>query len=66
MDDLARYILSNHQLNPDRLNFKPIQGGALVGGSTHEFYAWSDSPANRVFCHMEGNVCCLDKLGDHL
>ncbi len=66
VDDLARYILSNHQLNSDRLNFKQIKGQVRASGLTHEFYAWSDSSADRVFCHMEGNVCCLDKLGDHL
>ncbi|MCD8479074.1 MAG: hypothetical protein LRZ88_01835 [Candidatus Cloacimonetes bacterium] len=48
------------------LSFKKISDNA-VAGSTHEFYAWSDDGAKRVFCHYnEANVLILDELDNHL
>jgi hypothetical protein len=36
------------------------------GISTHEFYAWSDGAAKRIYCHYEDNVIVIDRLGEHL
>jgi hypothetical protein len=48
------------------LSFKSITPNAKPG-STHEFYAWSDNGADRVYCHYDNNkVLILDELGDHL
>jgi putative CRISPR-associated protein (TIGR02619 family) len=53
--------------NPKSLSFKPLQGNPIKG-STHEFYAWSDGNAARVFGHYraEGGCFEVDQLGPHL
>jgi hypothetical protein len=40
---------------------------APVGGSTREFYAWSDQDVRRCFGHFEAaGQFVIDRLGDHL
>jgi hypothetical protein len=64
IDQLAKHFLDSHY-NPPSLTFKPLQGKP-VPGSTHEFYAWSDQDAKRVFGHYEDKIFVLDELGKHL
>jgi hypothetical protein len=40
--------------------------GNPIAGSTHEFDAWADADARRVFCHYENGALILDKLGKAL
>jgi putative CRISPR-associated protein (TIGR02619 family) len=61
LDDLAVYLESNREINPNRLDVKPIKGNEKAP-STHEFDAWSDQDAKRVFFHYEGKVAVLDAL----
>ena len=66
IDVLCRYLESERQDMLKSLSFKKISDNA-VAGSTHEFYAWSDDGAKRVFCHYsEANVLILDELDNHL
>jgi putative CRISPR-associated protein (TIGR02619 family) len=65
IDDLARYVDSGRGKNPKSLSYKKLQGQP-VPGSTHEFRAWSDRAAHRVFCHEEDDTIVLDELGEHL
>lgn len=65
IDDLAQYLDSGRQKKKDRLSYKKL-AGQPVPDSTHEFYAWSDRDARRIFCHEEGDTVVLDKLSDHL
>ncbi len=66
LEQLALFLESG--ANPTSLNFKRLQGPQ--GGSTHEFYAWSDKDARRVLCHFEPagaeQVLVLDRLVKHL
>lgn len=63
IDDLARSLLfGTHR---DRLDFKPLRGGAMKP-STHEVDAWHDGDAPRIYCHFEGDVLVLDRLGEAL
>jgi putative CRISPR-associated protein (TIGR02619 family) len=64
IDQLYQYIVSNGMQNPDSLSFHQLQGNHV--GSTHEFYAWSDGAAKRIYCHYEDNVIVIDRLGEHL
>lgn len=61
LDKLAVYLEGT-----DRRPLKSLDLKALVGNpkppSTHEFDAWADGDAKRVFCHYEGNVLVLDRL----
>jgi len=63
IDDLMVYIKEGNNL--DRLDFKPLSGDP-VPGSTHEFDAWADRDAKRVFCHKENGRIVLDKLDNAL
>ena len=63
IDDLARFLLFKTQ--GDRLDFKPVRGGAMAP-STHEMDAWHDGDAPRIYCHFEGDVVVLDRLGEAL
>ncbi len=65
IDDLARFIETGKH-NISSLSFKSLKGKPKKI-STHEFYAWSDGDAERVFCHFDekGNLI-LDELGEHL
>jgi putative CRISPR-associated protein (TIGR02619 family) len=66
IDALAAH-LHRKAWNPKSLSFKPLQGNPIKG-STHEFYAWSDGNAARVFGHYEARDGCfqVDRLGPHL
>lgn len=63
LDKLLHYMLTGDSLKS--LSIKQIQGKP-VQGSTHEFYAWSDRDARRVYCHYEDEILVLDQLGKHL
>ncbi|MCA9258969.1 MAG: putative CRISPR-associated protein [Planctomycetales bacterium] len=67
LDPLARFLEGeqNDRLNPRSLRFHALQGNPTPP-STHEFYAWSDRGAARVYGHFEGNLFVLDRLGEHL
>lgn len=66
LDELARYLETGRQDMLKSLSFKSITPNAKPG-STHEFYAWSDNNAARVYCHYDNNkVLILDELGPHL
>ncbi len=63
---LARFLERGE--NPKGLGFQQLRTPA--GESTHEFYAWSDRDARRVYCHFEQEgdkrVLVLDRLDRHL
>jgi putative CRISPR-associated protein (TIGR02619 family) len=61
--DLMVYLNTGEQI--DRLNFKPLSGNPIPG-STHEFDAWADRDAKRVYCHYESDTIILDKLDSAL
>jgi hypothetical protein len=63
LDKLLHYIQTGESLLS--LSIKQIQGKPIQG-STHEFYAWSDKDARRVYGHFEQEVFVLDQLGKHL
>ncbi len=70
IDDLVKHLEdrlngSGSPHNPASLNFKPLKGNPMPP-STHEFDAWSDRDARRLFGHFEGHVFVLDKLGKKL
>ena len=65
IDDLSRYLDEGRRVMPKSLSYKALRGSP-VHGSTHEFYAWSDQDAARVFCHEEDGVVILDSLRKHL
>jgi putative CRISPR-associated protein (TIGR02619 family) len=63
MDDLAKYILSNRQNNPDRLS---VHRYHTAGENEWECYAWSDGGAYRILFHFtEDNQITLDQLIPH-
>jgi len=65
IDDLSKYLESPRQDMLKSLSFKAI--GKSQGASTHEFYAWSDEGAKRVYCHYDVyGTLILDELGEHL
>lgn len=64
IEQLTRHF-ENPQYHPKALSFKPLKGN-LIPSSTHEFYAWSDQDAKRIFGHFEKGVFVLDQLGNHL
>jgi putative CRISPR-associated protein (TIGR02619 family) len=59
--DLAVYLEKSRDNNLKRLDVKPIKGQERAS-STHEFDAWADQDAKRVFFHYEGKVAVLDAL----
>lgn len=65
IDQLNKYL--HDQTNPNSLDFKKLAGKPFKD-STHEFDAWSDKDAKRVFGHFEGKGASrcfvLDRL-DH-
>ncbi|MFW5872222.1 MAG: putative CRISPR-associated protein [bacterium] len=65
IDQLARFLEDEKNPNPKSLNFKKLEGNPHPP-STHEFYAWSDADAKRVFGHYEENIFVIDKLDKHL
>ena len=66
IDILCRYLETGNSAMLKSLSFKTITKNAKPG-STHEFYAWSNDGAKRVYCHYTpDNILILDELGDHL
>jgi len=63
VDQVFRFVENGE--NPKSLNFHRVN--VRVGRSTHEFYAWSDRDAKRIYCHYEGDdKIVIDELGEHL
>jgi putative CRISPR-associated protein (TIGR02619 family) len=60
MDDLAKYLNSNCQYSPKRLDVKKMKTRKDI--STHELDAWSDYDAKRVFFHIDGDKYILDEI----
>lgn len=60
IDDLARCLEKDESL--DRLGFKSLKSEKY----THEFYAWSDGSAMRVYANKCEQGYVLEKLGEHL
>ena len=66
IDELVRYLESNKKDMLKALSFKAITKKAK-SASTHEFYAWSDQNARRVYCHYDvDGTLILDELDEHL
>jgi hypothetical protein len=68
IDLLARYMEHPQHACPKRLNFQSLKSGGhpRIPGATHEFYAWNDGAAKRIFCRMEGPDIVLLRLDDAL
>ncbi len=64
IDQLNRHF-QDEQYNPRSLDFKPLKGNGMAP-STHEFDAWSNKDAKRIFGHFEDGCFVLDKLGKGL
>jgi putative CRISPR-associated protein (TIGR02619 family) len=61
IDAAARHIET--LVNPSSLNFKDIGG---KDGFSHEFYAWSDNGADRVYLNKQENgTYVIQELGPH-
>ncbi len=65
IDDLAKYAELGAKYNLPSLDFKKLRT-AVKHPSTHEFDAWADGNASRVYCHYEGRVIVLDDLAEGL
>lgn len=61
LDKLAIYLEGNQTKSLKSLDLKPLKGNPKPP-STHEFDAWADRDAKRVFCHYEGDTLTLDRL----
>ncbi|MBE3582750.1 MAG: putative CRISPR-associated protein [Limnochordaceae bacterium] len=67
IDDFDRYLVEHGNYNPRSLRVHPWGGPPPVPGVTHEFYAWSDSDAARVWFHFQPDgTAVLDLFGPHL
>lgn len=66
-DNLDWFMLNieGNGSNKRSLNIHSI-ANAGIPPSTHEFYAWSDSGAWRIYFHYEEANAILDFLGEHL
>lgn len=64
LDELAAYLEQGRRVNPASLHFHSV-GPKVMPPSTHEFYAWSDQGAYRVFCRDLGAYVELDRLAPH-
>jgi putative CRISPR-associated protein (TIGR02619 family) len=65
IDDLARYVESGRKLELSSLDFKQLKADPRPP-STHEFDAWADEAAKRIFGHFREGVFVLDKLDKKL
>lgn len=61
LDKLAVYLESDQTKPLKSLDLKPLKGNPKPP-STHEFDAWADRDAKRVYCHFEGETLILDRL----
>lgn len=64
LDDLANYLETNREQMLRSLDLKKLR--LAQGESTHEFDAWADQGARRVFCHYDDGVLILDELREKL
>lgn len=60
IDQLAKHLESKGY-NPSSLDFKQLKGNPLPP-ATHEFDAWSDKSAQRVFGYFEADTFILNSL----
>ena len=60
IDLLARYLDSGRKFNTSALDYKKLR--TPQGISTHEFDLWNEDHT-RAFCHEEGGVIVIDKIG---
>lgn len=65
IDKLAIYLEGDQSRPLKSLDLKQLKGN-LKQPSTHEFDAWADRDAKRVYCHYEAGKLILDRLGDAL
>lgn len=65
LDDLAVYLESDRRSLLNRLDVKPLRSNPKPP-STHEFDAYAEGGAPRVFFHYEGKVAVLDVFDDGL
>ncbi len=61
LDKLATYLEGDQKRPLQSLDLKALQGNPKPP-STHEFDAWADRDAKRVFCHYNANDLILDRL----
>jgi len=61
LDKLAGYLEGDQAKSLKSLDLKPLKGNPKPP-STHEFDAWADRDAKRVFCHYDGDKLILDRL----
>ena len=64
IDLLSKFTELKEKPNPASLDFKKLKTKHKI--STHEFDAWADKDAKRVFCHYEGEKLILDCLDSGL
>lgn len=60
IDALCAYLEGGEKKPVSSLDLKKLK--VPQGISTHEFDAWADKDAKRVFCHYEGDCLVLDAL----
>jgi putative CRISPR-associated protein (TIGR02619 family) len=65
IDDLMRYLQGKRQQPLRRLDYKALQNNPRPP-ATHEFDAWADGSAERVFCQDLGEKVVLLELGSGL
>jgi putative CRISPR-associated protein (TIGR02619 family) len=65
LDQLAKCLETDNQNNPKSLSFKQLTSNPYPP-CTHEFYAWSDGNASRIFGYYEKDVFIVDRLDRHL
>lgn len=64
IDALCVYLEGSGRKSLKSLDLKKLK--IPQGKSTHEFDAWADQSAKRVFCHYENQTLVLDRLADAL
>lgn len=61
LDKLMVFLEGDQTRSLKSLDLKPLKGNPKPP-STHEFDAWADQDAKRVFCHYESDTLILDRL----
>jgi putative CRISPR-associated protein (TIGR02619 family) len=62
VDKLSVFLEGDQKHPLQSLDLKPLRNNPNPP-STHEFDAWADRDAKRVFCHYEADRLILDRLG---
>jgi putative CRISPR-associated protein (TIGR02619 family) len=66
IDLFARFLEDKKHPNPNSLHYHPLNNPPHKG-VTHEFYAWSDGGAKRIYCKsLDDGKVELSFLGEHL